>query len=234
MVYERLRNIQSWLWPGSCLLCRSRLPWGEDLCGDCRGTLPRIENACPACAAALPDDSPGGLSCGRCLQTPRMFDRARAAFAYAPPVNRLIQDLKYHRRLDLARVLGGHLAGHLAAQALPNPDLVIPVPLHRSRLRERGYNQALELARPVVKRLGLALDAGAVERVRPTPPQTELSYDERKKNMRNAFRARRRLDDRRIAIVDDVMTSGHTVEELACCLKRAGAKEVEVWVVARA
>lgn len=234
MVYERLRDIRSWLWPGSCLLCHSRLPWGQDLCADCTGWLPRIANPCPMCAAALPADGPDGLLCGRCLQTPRAFDRTRAIFAYAPPVNRLIQDLKYHRRLDLARVLGGYLAEGLAAQAPQRPELLIPVPLHRSRLRERGYNQALELARPVAKRLNLALEVTAVERVRSTPPQTALSYGERKKNMRNAFRARCRFDDRCIAIVDDVMTSGHTVEELARCLKRAGAKEVEVWVIARA
>ncbi len=155
-------------------------------------------------------------------------------FRYAAPVDRLIQELKYSQKLDLARVLGHYLADSLAAASLPWPDRLIPVPLHHSRLRIRGYNQSLELARPVARRFGLRLDAQAAKRIRATLPQAELCEEERRHNVRNAFRATTTLDGEHVAVLDDVMTSGHTVEALARCLKQAGAKAVSVWVVARA
>ena len=110
----------------------------------------------------------------------------------------------------------------------------MPVPLHPSRLRERGYNQALEIARPVARHLGIALDYHCTRRVRATPPQTELPRRQRHGNVHGAFALCRTPKATRIAIVDDVMTSGHTVNELAGCLRRAGVRHIEVWVVARA
>lgn len=225
--------LRDWLWPGRCLLCLVRLPWGRDLCERCEQSLPFISSCCKVCARPLPV---GGTSpvCGQCQQSPPAYDSAHAVFRYTAPVSWLIQDLKYARRLDLARLFGTYLAETLAGRALSLPDRLIPVPLHRSRLRERGYNQSLELARPVARRLGLRLDAQAAERLRPTLPQAELSLEERRRNVRNAFRATTPLDGEHVAVLDDVMTSGLTVEALARCLKQAGAKTVSVWVVARA
>ncbi len=232
-VYNRLRNIQDWLFPGNCLLCRARLPAGEDLCPSCAASLPRSDAACPRCAAPLAAEVAG--NCGACQQRPPAFDAAEAAFRYAAPVDRLIQDLKYHRRLALARVLGHRLAGHLVARAVALPDMIVPVPLHPARLRERGYNQSLELARVVARQLNVPLAAhGAVERVRATASQTRLAPEARARNVRNAFRVPGDFSDMRVALVDDVMTSGHTATALAKSLKRAGAGGVSVWVVARA
>jgi ComF family protein len=162
------------------------------------------------------------------------FDAAQALFLYQPPVDRLIQNLKYHRQLSLARVLGNLLAKHLDANMTIRPDILVPVPLHPARLRERGYNQSLELARIVARRFDLPLTTHAVKRVRATPPQTTLTSSERRRNVRNAFHTVSNFSGKRVAIIDDVMTSGHTANALAKCLRRAGAINVMVWVVARA
>jgi ComF family protein len=233
VVNIRLKNIQDWLWPGSCLLCAARLPMGKDLCPGCEGSLPRPAATCPVCAGVL-GAAADGVACGRCQQRPPAYSRTRAAFAYAAPVNRLIRDLKYHRRLELARVLGSYLAACLKTSPDPLPDVIVPVPLHPSRLRGRGYNQSLEIARPLCRALKIPLDARLARRIRPTVPQTELPRKLRGKNVRDAFRADKDVSGRVVAIVDDVMTSGHTVNALARALKRAGAREVIVWVVARA
>jgi ComF family protein len=232
-VYKSLRNIQDWLFPGNCLLCRARLPAGADLCAACDASLPRTGVTCPRCAAPLAAGAIG--VCGACPKRPPAFDAVIAAFRYATPADRLIQDLKYHRRLALARVLGRRLAARVARDDAARPDVLVPVPLHPARLRERGYNQSLELARVVARQLGVPLAPhAAVARVRPTASQTRLAPEERQRNVRNAFRIAADFSGRRVAIVDDVMTSGHTAAALAKSLKRAGAGSVSVWVVARA
>ncbi len=152
---------------------------------------------------------------------------------YTSPIDHLIQALKYGRQLSCARILGEYLAAHIGDIAT-KPDVVVPVPLHRARLRERGFNQSLELARPLAKRLGIPLIIDGARRTRPTVPQTGLRLKERQKNVRGAFAVMQDFTDKRIAIVDDVMTSGATVEALARALRKAGAGAVEVWVVARA
>ena len=234
-VYDRLSKLQSWLFPGSCLLCAARVPGRHDLCNACEASLPRLRAACPRCAAprANPPACSDPLPCGRCLSTPPAFDRARALYAYAPPVDRLVQGFKYHRRLDWGRVLGHRFAAHLASLG-ETADVIVPVPLHRARLRERGYNQSLELARPIARALKLPVAVRGVRRVRPTVPQVGLAHKERRRNVRGAFDTKRDFEGKRVAIVDDILTSGHTVDALARCLRRAGAAQVAVWVLARA
>ena len=234
MVYNRLRNIQRWLLPRYCLLCRADTASNADLCAECERSLPRLRSTCTRCAAPLASGTDADLVCGACQTTPPRFAFARAAFAYAPPQDRLIQGLKYHRRLDYGRVLGTYLADYLESLPDPRPDLVVPVPLHRSRLRERGYNQALEIARPVARRFNLPLEYRHVRRIRATAAQTDLPHKERRKNVRNAFQVNRDLSGRRVAIVDDVMTTGHTVNSLATNLLKAGADCVMMWALARA
>jgi ComF family protein len=156
----------------------------------------------------------------------------RAAFRYAPPVDGLVHGAKYAGRLDWAALLGRQLAKRFAPHAA-SIDALVAVPSHRSRLRERGYNQSLELARPLAKRLNIPL-RDSIARIRATPPQTALSREERRKNMQRAFTATDDVAQLRLAVVDDVMTSGATAEAIARCLLKAGAKSVEIWVVARA
>jgi len=150
-------------------------------------------------------------------------------------VDHFIRALKFHQQLGLARLLGEQLARRLAQEA-PRPDLIIPVPLHRARLRERGYNQALEIARPLARALGVPLDFRSLVRIRATAPQTGMTVKARRKNLRAAFALRDAAAVRnlRVALVDDVMTTGSTVQAAAKCLRAAGAREVEIWVIARA
>ncbi len=152
--------------------------------------------------------------------------------AYAPPVDRWILDLKFHARLPVAPLLARLLAGRLRGE--PLPTRVIPVPLHPRRLRERGFNQAVEIARPLCRDLGVALDWGAVRRVRATAHQVGADARARRRNVRGAFAAADDLRGLHVAILDDVVTTGATVGELARVLRRAGAARVEVWAVARA
>ncbi len=211
----------------ACLLCGA--PSGTArLCHGCRQDLPlHTQPQCPQCAIPTPD----GQTCGACLKHPPTFDRSVAAFSYAFPVDRLIQALKYDSRLAAAEVLGQQLA--LAAQALPPPDRLIAMPLHPARLRQRGFNHASEIARVVARALRIELDAGCCRRVRDTPPQVALAYAERRRNVRGAFVCDARVKGARIALIDDVMTTGTSLDELAKTLKRAGAREVMCWVVAR-
>jgi ComF family protein len=175
-----------------------------------------------------------GVACGECQTHPPAYVCTCAAFRYASPVDKLIQHLKYHDRLELSRLLGGYLANHLQALNNPLPDVVVPVPLHSSRLRERGYNQSLEIARFVAQTLELPVNWKDAQRIRPTVPQTELPREQRRKNVHDAFMTGGAFAGQRVAIVDDVMTSGHTANALAESLLRSGAMEVRVWVVARA
>jgi len=150
-------------------------------------------------------------------------------------VDHFIRALKFHQQLGLARLLGEQLARRLAPETA-RPDLIIPVPLHGARLRERGYNQALEIARPVARAFGVLLDFRSLVRVRATAPQTGMTVAARRKNLRGAFawHAGSEMRNLRVALVDDVMTTGSTVQAAAKCLRAAGAREVEIWVIARA
>lgn len=223
---RRLARLRRALAAQDCRLCGQAAH--SSLCPGCAADLPRMPAACcPACA--LP--SPAGRTCGRCLADAPAFDATQAALAYAFPATRLIQDFKYAGAVGLSRLLGDLLARALGP-ATDHADLVVPMPLSPPRLAERGYNQALEIARvlPIARR---RLDAGTVERVRHTPPQAELPWRDRRRNVRGAFRALRRLDGLVVAVVDDVMTTGATLDELAATLKKAGAARVENWVLAR-
>lgn len=225
-----LKLLQAWLLPATCLLCGDHTRRVSGLCSGCEHSLPYLTQACPTCAAPSVHPAP----CGRCQQQPPKFDHAVALLHYRNPVDRLIPNLKYHGQLHLAHHLGELLTTHLLRRKASLPDCLIPVPLHPTRLRERGYNQALEIARPLATRLKIPLEINAVRRIRATPAQALLPLKERAGNVRDAFVARQRFDGRRVAIVDDVMTSGHTANSLAQCLRRAGAEDIEVWVVARA
>ena len=192
-----------------------------------------MTSACTRCAAPLPP-SAAALICGKCQQHPPAFDHSWAVFPYAPPIDTLIKRLKYYKRLELAQILGQRLCELVVQRALPRPEVLLPVPLHPSRLRERGYNQSLELARIVARNTKIPIDIRSVRRIRATPPQTDLPEDQRRRNVHGAFAVRRQLDAKHITIVDDVMTTGHTVNALALCLRKAGVERIDVWVVARA
>ena len=202
-----------------------------DICGGCYRDLPRAEAACLRCAAALPRAVRDGALCGESQRRPPPWDAAVAAFRYGFPVDRLLQRLKYDGRLEHGRMLGLLLARTVRRR--PRPDRIVPVPLHVERWRERGFNQALELARPVARALDVPLDAKSCRRRRSTPPLWRLGPTERRRLLEGVFELRRCCRNLRIAIVDDVLTSGATAAALALALRASGAAQVEVWTVAR-
>lgn len=220
-----LKTIGSLLFGGSCFLCRGEA--AALLCAQCDADLPRLDAAalCPRCALA----SPGGAVCGRCLAQPPAYDATYAALAYAFPADVLVQSLKFRGELALAPLLGS-----LLLRCIPggSADYLLPVPLSPERLRSRGYNQALEIARALAD-AGARLAPGLCVRRRDTAVQMELPLDEREKNVRGAFECPRLVAGATVAVLDDVMTTGATLQEIASTLKRAGAARVVNWVVAR-
>ncbi|MEW5789438.1 MAG: double zinc ribbon domain-containing protein [Pseudomonadota bacterium] len=213
--------------PQSCLVCGTRVV-GALLCPVCAEHLPRLPaERCPQCA--LP--SPGGALCGRCLKHPPAFQATVVRHVYGPPLDGLVRDFKYRGQLALADFFADTLAEELAGRALP--DLILPMPLHESRLAERGFNQAGEIARRLAPRLAMAWDATACRRLRPTPPQAGLDLKARRRNLRGVFRCDLDLTGKRVALLDDVMTTGASLDELAREARRAGAVEISAWVVAR-
>ena len=227
MLGQAATRFAQWVLGGTCLLCRGSAE-RELLCGACNADLPRLEQPlCPRCA--LP--SAAGQLCGRCLAEPPQFDATIAALEYAFPVDVLVQALKFRGELAVAGLLGRLLAERIRDTV--RVQYVLPVPLANGRLRERGYNQSLEIARFVARAAHSALTPGLCERTAETPAQTGLPWSERARNVRGAFRATRALDGASVAVLDDVMTSGATLDEIAAELKRSGAVQVVNWVVAR-
>ena len=210
------------LFGGVCYLCRGAAAgW---LCPACDADLPRLPGPrCPRCAL----DSPRGALCGRCLSEPPHYDATTAVLAYEFPADTLVHALKFRGELALAGLLGGLLLRQLTG---PEVDCVVPVPLSAERLKQRGYNHAAEIARHVA---ATKLDLALCVRSRDTPPQMELPFAERRKNVRGAFHCTRALAGQSIALVDDVMTSVATLNEIAAVLKAAGAARVVNWVVTR-
>ena len=233
MINSWLANIQDWLLPRLCPACGNTCePGSHGLCAGCERCLPHLTRSCPVCALPYENTAISGV-CGRCQRHPPAFHSAVCLFHYAPPVDHFIRSIKFHHDLGLARLLGRRLAVQLRDIGW-HPEVILPVPLHPARLRTRGFNQALELARPAADWLNLKPDIDGVERVRDTPSQTALTLKDRRKNLRGAFHASRDYAGKSVAIVDDVMTTGHTVENLARSLLQAGAREIRVWVIARA
>ena len=216
-------NVHAWAGE-DCLLCGAEgAP--ELLCPACIADLPALAESCPRCA--LP--SPAAALCGSCLKLPPHFDATLALWRYEFPCDGLVQALKYRARLALA----GFFARSHASRPMPEVDLIVPMPLHPKRLAERGFNQALEIARGLARHLGRPIEPRGVLRVKDTLPQTVLPYEERAKNVRGAFLCRLDLSGASVAVLDDVMTTGATLNELARALKRAGATRVENLVIAR-
>lgn len=218
------RSIINRLFPQRCLLCQAA---NGPICNACRADLPwQSSHSCPVCAQPTPD----GDTCGHCLKEPPAFERTHALFTYGFPVDSLVQRLKYAENLVIAPLLGALLAEHVANK----PDIWLPMPLHTNRLKERGFNQAVEITRELSQATGIAMQPAWASRTKDTPPQAGLKREARRNNMRGAFSCKIDVSGLHIGIVDDVMTTGSTLDALAETLKQAGAKEVSCLVVARA
>ena len=223
-------RLQRWLLPLRCLLCGAPGANGADLCAGCASELPRNVSCCARCA--LPLALPAAL-CGECQRRLPPWDAAWAPFRYAWPLDRLESRFKFGRDLAAGRVLAAQW--QTQPRTLELPALILPVPLHQGRLRQRGYNQALELAAPLAKAFGVLIRPDLLQRIRATPAQTELDAVTRRRNLRGAFALREGATlPAHVAIVDDVMTTGATLAECARVLRRAGVQRIDVWALARA
>ena len=223
------RRLARLLLPPRCLLCGETGVGGRDLCRACAEALPWNRHACPRCAIPLPQSE---AVCGQCLRRPPPLARAHAACVYGFPFDRLVPRFKFHHDLAAGRLMADLLLDAVAAA--PRPQAIIPIPLHAMRLRQRGYDQALELAKPVAHALDIPLRADALQRIRPTAPQSELDAVARQRNLRRAFVVRAGVAlPAHVVLVDDVMTTGATLNAAAKTLLRAGVTRVDAWVCAR-
>lgn len=223
------------LLPRHCLMCG--LPSGaENLCAPCRADLPRSARRCERCGLPLPGH--GDRVCGPCLHRPPSWDRVLAALDYRFPADALVQRFKFNRSHACGRVLCLELATAVreAGSGLPRPDALVPVPLHRGRHLSRLFNQSELLARFVGRHEGIPVHCRLLRRVRPTRAQSGLDAKSRRRNTRGAFHChpRRAAGLGHVALVDDVMTTGATLDACVRELKRAGIAEVTLWVAARA
>ncbi len=235
MVYNWSNYIQA-LWPSHCLLCGAPGRPGVDLCRPCQDHLVRNTHPCARCALPLPAPAPAGSLCGACQRHPPSYDRVLAPYRYQAPLSQLIVALKYAGRLASGRLLGQLLAAELGAATalrLTPPQALLPVPLHRRRLRSRGFNQAAELAGWLSRELRIPLALDALRRVEDTPAQAGLHRAERLRNLRGAFRWVGPAGLRHVVLIDDVVTTGATAEALARVLRQSGVDCVELWAVAR-
>ena len=233
MVHGWLNNLHARIYPPICILCGAPGAADRELCGGCFHGLPWNRHACPRCAAPLPTET-RTLLCGSCLRAPPPWEAAACPLLYDWPLNQLIQRFKFNGDLAMGRLLGELLAQFLAAGDISRPDLLVPVPLHAARLRERGFNQALELTRLVSQRLRLPLAHSLCVRVRDTAVQSQLRAAARRRNLRDAFRVTLPLHGVHVAVIDDVLTTGATVAALTGVLRAAGAARIQVWSLARA
>ena len=213
------------LLPQDCRLCG--LPAGNALlCPGCHDDLPRLPAAhCPVCALPVPT----AQVCGRCLKHPPAFDATLAVWAYAEPADGLIHALKFRAQLPLA----GLFADALQSLGLPPADLLLAMPLHSRRLAERGFNQSVEIGRVLARRAQLRFDAFGLERLHDTPPQRDLAWSQRRRNVRGAFALRAEVAGLHVAVIDDVLTTGASLHEVARVLKAGGALTVTNLVLAR-
>ena len=226
-----LSKILRVLYPSHCYLCAKQQS-EPGLCRACRHDLPLNEVCCRVCALPMPV-SEGNLICGSCLQTPPAFDKTWSPFIYAQPLEWLIQQLKFNQKLYLASLLARQMWQH--KPAVTSAECIIPMPLHPRRLRQRGFNQAMVLARELSRLSSIPVDDSVCQRVLHTETQTGKTALHRNRNIRGAFRYNVGCKQYcHVIILDDVITTGSTVMELTKTLKQSGVEQIDVWSVARA
>ncbi|MDR3490933.1 MAG: ComF family protein [Gammaproteobacteria bacterium] len=231
------KKVLAWLFPYTCILCHYPSAREQDLCADCLHELPILPQSCPRCANTFAFSPPNAdLLCGSCLANNPPFDTTFALFNYVTPITKMIMELKFHERLINANILGDLMYEAVISawyQARPLPDLIIPIPLHPKRQRERGFNQTIEIARPLAHKLKLPLVIKGCHRVKYTDAQARLHKQERKQNLVNAFKITRSFKGLHVAVLDDVITTGQTITHFCQALRAAGAAKIDVWCCAK-
>lgn len=235
-LFGMLNFLTRFLFPHNCILCKTDSNQNLDLCADCAKDLPYRESVCPRCGEIIENNAAINIArCGSCLNEELPYQCVCAPFHYQDSVAKLIVDLKFNQKLLYAKLLGTLMASFLENHYIgkEKPQLIIPVPLHEKRLKERGFNQALEIARPISKRLRIPIDKYNCLRIKNTVAQSSLKLKERKQNVKKAFFIKKSLNVQYVAIIDDVMTTGNTVKELSQILKNSGIMSVDIWCLTK-
>ncbi len=227
-------NFAKIIYPNVCLVCDGKGVNDFDLCQRCYDNLPWIKYACQRCA--LPLTSSDSIVCGACSNRELSFDHAFSAFQFEGFIRDAVYQFKFNQKLNYGKLLAQLLLNQIISKKIEIPDVVIPVPLHKNRIRSRGYNQALEIARIVSMHVDCDFFYDAIYRNRDTSVQMELPAKQRAKNVKGAFSLKNysgKFNNKHVCVIDDVMTTGNTVNEVSKCLKLAGASKIDVWCVAR-
>ena len=219
------------LYPWPCIVCRGGSDQADGVCKQCYPLLPWCKSVCTICGLPVAASEFNHLICGRCQRQRPYYDRLVAPLWYQPPISQMITDFKYFNRWECARLLTSLFAQY--CQNLLTDVLIVPVPSHSSRIRQRGFNAVLELVRLLKANSQTNFDSNFIQRVIATETQTGKTKSQRRRNVRNAFKILRPIKYKRVILFDDVVTTGATVNELSKCLKRHGVKYVEVWAIAR-
>lgn len=237
------QHIQKIIFPNQCVLCRAHCGCLRDLCLGCERDLAWLpQKVCYQCAMPLLHSQMRAdvFVCGQCLKHPPPFQQTIALCHYHSPIDKLISQLKFNNDLVMAKIIGSLMVDHIErriSQGYQLPDLIIPMPLHRKRLHDRGFNQALEITRPIAKRFALPIAISACVRTKATQAQSELSSRARRQNVHAAFAVtdagKQVIADKHIVVVDDVMTTGTTMRECCRAISRAKPKRIDVWCFAR-
>ncbi|MDR0208627.1 MAG: ComF family protein [Pseudomonas putida] len=218
-----------------CLLCDEPTDQAYSLCTECEHALPWLDDHCTRCALPLPM---ADLTCAQCSRRAPAFDQVVAPWYFGFPIDTLVSRFKHHSQWPLGRLMArllGQALLHRFAEGLAKPDQLLPVPLTARRLRRRGFNQAALLARWLAGQVGIPCNEQLLRRARDTPAQQTLGAKARRRNLRQAFGlvCDARLDGLHLAIVDDVLTTGATAQAIAALLRKAGARRVDVYCLAR-
>ncbi len=231
-----VRSIKESLSQKHCYLCKQTIYEALPICNDCKADLPWNTLACTICALPMKISSDTGI-CGNCLCNEPIYSQCISAFSYTFPINALISDFKYNKQRHFGKLMSKMLAikieKEIKKNELQKPDLLMPVPIHINRFDTRGFNQSEDICIDLSKYLNIAIDRHSLQRTIHTPSQTALTKQERQKNLHQAFNIQKKLNGEVIALVDDVITTGATIECLSTLLLNAGAKEVVVWSLAR-
>jgi len=233
MVNNWRNIIQDYLLPPTCILCGDNGFNSQDICQPCYNDMLKNIHCCYRCAEIFETANSNPQLCGYCLSHTVAFDETHAPFIHQGIVRHLIANLKFKKQYKNARLLGCLLANYLDKTA-ELPELIIPTPLHILRFQERSFNQSFEISKTIAKRLKLPIDNKSCIRQQDTQHQTNLSAKQRHKNIKNAFKLIKPISANHVAIVDDVMTTGSTANELARVLKKSGISRVDIWICARA
>ena len=218
-----------WVAPPCCLLCRLEVEYRHGLCQGCWAKLPVNEIHCERCALPMAHES----LCGHCQRCPPVFDSVIAPLCYQDPIDQMLCALKYHQQLSFARTAAGLITDTVRESGEPRPDLLVGVPMTHRAVRKRGLNQAVFLARLIGRQLGIPVKSTLIKKLRETDRQSTLNASKRQRNLKGAFHCKGSLEDKHIALVDDILTTGATANEISKVLKVAGANRVDIWVCAR-